>query len=397
MMISWMTEETGYRELLRGKRYRIRNERQMSSLNYSNSELIKNGWTRHEMFEEILRENPPREDYRPGDHAVAMVRFGLHGGLYCYNCPDIIYRPGDLVLVNVKGVQTVVTVESVGYYSEEEYPFHGVYMRSIQGPASGDLAEKYREAIEKEKLEAANIEKIRESARRELEEAKALKAEAEAEKARAAEEMAKAKEKLAEAKAMIASLEEEKEAVRAAAEQTEKAGKEARKEHERLKAAEREAAKVWKRKRPKTDNEVILDLRSVQDALDEDEEIYNELSALEDKMTKVMDKAAEIMEEERAAGYVETRIRKLYDSYLPKTIEVLEQYRNIFSSGLPAKSIAGLREDVLGAIDKSNQVYDNILESLYERDMLELFSEMKALQAMFAFEGLLDSDFDVKL
>ena len=101
------------------------------------------------MFEEILRENPPREDYRPGDHAVAMVRFGLHGGLYCYNCPDIIYRPGDLAVVRVRGEETVVTIESVGFYSKGEYPFHGVYMRSIEGPAEGDLAEKYREAIEK--------------------------------------------------------------------------------------------------------------------------------------------------------------------------------------------------------------------------------------------------------
>ena len=58
--------------------------------------------------------------------------------------------------------------------------------------------------------------------------------------------------------------------------------------------------------------------------------------------------------------------------------------------------MAQLREDLLSAIDKSNEVYNNILASLYERDILELTSEMEALKAMFAREGLLNSDFDIK-
>lgn len=378
-------------ELLRKKL-----ETQLENSRYETRELIKNGWTRHEMFEEILRKHPPRDYYKAGDLVVVMVRFRLHRGLYCYSSRDDIYSPGDNVVVRVGSEHEVVTVESVGYYSEEEYPFYGIYMREIEGPADGDLLEKYKETIEKEKLEAESIEEIREQARRELEEAKSLKSEAEAEKAEAAREMTEARERLAEAKELLEQLEKEKEAARIAAEKTEKAGEEARKENERLKIAEREAAKVWKRERPETDNEIILSLRDVQDALDEDETIYIELSALESKMSKVMKKADELIDEE-TDGYIETRIRKLYEFYLPKTIEVMEQYKNIFTSGLPPKSVEKIREDVLGAIDKSNQVYNNILESLYERDMLELFSEMKALQTMFAIEGLLNSDFDVKL
>ena len=112
-------------------------------------------------------------------------------------------------------------------------------------------------------------------------------------------------------------------------------------------------------------------------------------------MTKVMNKADELEGEENWDNVTDL-VRKLYDFYLPKTISVLEQYKNIFSSGLPAKSVKQLREELLAAIDKSNEVYNNILTSLYERDMMELSAEMQALQAMFAMEGLLDSDFDVK-
>lgn len=36
--------------------------------------------------------------------------------------------------------------------------------------------------------------------------------------------------------------------------------------------------------------------------------------------------------------------------YLPKTIAVLGQYRNLFTAGLPAKDVARLRSDVLDDI-----------------------------------------------
>lgn len=375
---------------------RIELETRIKNANYASRELIRNGWTRHEMFEEILGVHPPRDYYKAGDRVIVTTRFGVHGGIYCYDSPDDLYKPGDHVVVRVGADQQVVTVESVGYYSEEEYPFYGVYMREVEGPADEDLVERYKTAIDAEKLERDSINKIRETAKKELEEARSLRREAEKEKAEAALELAEAKAQSAEAKRLLKKLKKEKEAAKIAVEATEKAGEEARKEHERLKAAEKEASKVWKRERPETDNEIILSLRGVQDALDEDETIYTELSALEFKMSKVMEKADELIDEEQE-GHIEARIRKLYEFYLPKTIEVMEQYKNIFISGLPPKSVEKIRGDVLVAIDKSNQVYNNILESLYERDMLELLSEMKALQAMFAIEGLLNSDFDVKL
>lgn len=150
----------------------------MSGL-YSN--LIARGWTRHEAFEEILRNHPPRETSRPGDIVVLMVHFGLHGGQYCYLSKDDIYSPGDLVEVNVRGMPQVVTVDAVGYYSEDEYPFGDLFVRTIVGPASGDLAEKYREAIEQEAQKSDDLEKIRAEAKAALEEARNMKAASEEE------------------------------------------------------------------------------------------------------------------------------------------------------------------------------------------------------------------------
>ena len=350
--------------------------------------------TRGEAFSKLLREHPPRRERKPGDIVILEVRFGLNANTYCYISKDDIYSPGDLVEVRVQGENKVVTVESTGYYSEEEYPFKDLKLNTIIGPAHGDLARQYREAIDREQSRLDGEEEIREEARKLLEEARRMKTDAEKEKAEADKIMEEAKARLEDAKARLDEAGRIIAEAKKATKETEAAGIAARRENERLEKAKKEAAKVWKRKRPKTTNKIILNLRAVQDDLDEDEEIYKGLTALENKISKVMDKADQVRAEEGDSA--PSDIDMLYDYYLPKTIKVLEQYRNIFSSGLPPRSVASLREEVLGAIRTSTDVYDNILKSLFQSDILDLYSEMKALQNMFGIQGLLGSDFEVE-
>lgn len=393
-----------------------------------NYEYMARGWTRHEAFADILRRYPPRREYRRGDIVVLEVRFGVNENTYCYRSLDNIYKAGDLVEVSVRGMSKFVEVVSVGYYSEAEYPFNNVHLNTIIGPAKGDLAEKYRQVIEEEKRKEVSQEQLRAEAKQMLEEARMMKLEAREEKdaadrerqqaaqerekaaaireeakedrAEAASDREEAARQLEEAARILEETKKAREATKKLTEETVIAGEEARKENERLEAAVKEARKVWKRQRPETDNPTILRLRKVQDALDEDEEIYRGISALEEKIEKVIARAEEIQKEsENAEEYLpilEGDIRRLHEFYLPTTADVMEQFRNIFSSGLPPASVGRLREDVLETIEKSNEVYNNILEDLYLSDMLELQSELDALQTMFAINGLLDSDFDIK-
>lgn len=375
---------------------------------------IGNGWTRHEVFETILREHPPKTEYTPGDYVVLMVRFNLDGGTYCYLSDDDIYDPGDLVTVKVRGEEKAVEVVSVGYYSPDDYPFENVHVRRVMGPAYGDLASKYEEAIREEKEREADNEEVRAEAKAILEEARMAKSEAyrdraeakkvrdeaELEKNRAAEERQAAEQVRAEAQKRLSEAErilEEAKAVTASTEQTivktKEEGERQRAAYARLEEERREAAKVWKRERPGTDEQMILGLRAVQDALDEDEEIYNGMSRLEELMTKVIRRVDDLQEERPAA--VRDVSDRLYGFYLPKTIDVLEQYRNIFSSGLPPKNVDGLRRDVIKVINESVEVYGNILSELYASDMLNLSAELEALRMMFEFEGLTDPEFEI--
>lgn len=306
---------------------------------------IGRGWTRHEAFEDILRRNPPRKEYRRGDIVVLNVKFSYNGNTYCYLSKDDVYQSGDLVKVMVRGELKVVTVDSVGYYSEEEFPFRGVGLNTVIGPASGDLAEKYRQAIEAEKQRDEDLEVIRAEAKEMLEEARRLKVEATEEGRKAYELKAAAERQMAEAQRMIDEANAAKEAA------------------------------------------IQANLEIIERALD----------GLETRMKKVRDKAEQLAEADDTSEHVLATIRKLDEDYLPKTEVMISHYRDIFSEIIPADRIEQLRKDALEAIDQSNEVYDNILASLFERDMLVLYSEMKALQTMFAIAGLTNSDFDVKL
>lgn len=383
--------------------------------NYGYRKYIGGGWTRHEVFEKILREHPPKTEYTPGDWVVLMVRFNLDGGTYCYLSNDDIYETGDLVTVKVRGEEKVVEVVSVGYYSDADYPFKDVHVKTIVGPADKDLAAKYKEAIEEELTREEDDEAVRAEAKKMLEEARAARSEAyrdrqEAEKERQAayseteaakEDREAAKKQLAEAERILSAARRFRAGAEHAVEETQAEGEKARKVYQRLEAERREAAKVWKKERPKTDEQMILGLRKVQDALDEDEQIYRGLSDLETVITRVIQRIDEKVREQDALGSAQSLMTrditdKLYGFYLPKTIDVLEQYRNIFSSGLPRKNVEELRKDVLKVIGESSDVYGKILSELYASDMMKLSAELDALRMMFEFEGLTDSDFDVR-
>ena len=311
----------------------------------SYNNYIGRGWTRHEAFDDILRRNPPRKEYRRGDIVVLNVKFNYKGSTYCYISKDDVYKPGDLVEVMVRGETKVVTVDSVGYYSESEFPFRGVGLNTVIGPAKGDLAEKYRQTIEAEKQKDEDYEKIRAEAKEMLEEARRMKSEASAERKEAYDLKAEAERQIAEVQKL-------------------------RDDAEKAKQTAIEANKKL---------------------------IESAIVRLEARMDKVRAKAEQLSDADDTSNHIRSIIEKLDNEYMPRTESMIAHYRDIFSEAIPAENAEQLRNDALAAIDKSNEVYDNILACLFEKDMLELYSEMKALQTMFAIAGLTNSDFDVKL
>lgn len=286
-----------------------------------------------------------------------------------------------MALFRIKGSKGLYCIKC-GKAIEPHYLYCIFCGASTEDNPKCDVSKKKRwEALAKDLGDKTEREAIREEAAKELSAAKT-------EKAKAMKQKEEAEQIQAEANRMKADAQD-------ALKEATVAYEKARYDEEMREAAEKEAAKTWKRNRPETSDITILRLREVQDALDEDEQIYRKLSALEDKMSKVIEKSKEMIDDENLNNTTNL-IRRLHMVYLPKTISVLEQYKNIFSSGLPSKDVEDLRNGLLEAIGKSEEVYNNVLTSLYEKDMMELSVEMEVLKTMFALSGLLDSDFDIK-
>lgn len=81
-------------------------------------------------------------------------------------------------------------------------------------------------------------------------------------------------------------------------------------------------------------------------------------------------------------------VRKFNETYLPRTLELIEKYRK--NDGSP-EAMAKIKE-TLGVCAEA---FENIEESIYERESEDTIADIEVIKAMLAREGFLDSDFDI--
>jgi hypothetical protein len=81
-------------------------------------------------------------------------------------------------------------------------------------------------------------------------------------------------------------------------------------------------------------------------------------------------------------------VRKFDDTYLPRTLELIEKYRK--GDGSP-ETLAKIKE-TLGICAEA---FENIEESIYDRESEDTLADIEVIKAMLAREGFLDSDFDI--
>ena len=82
-------------------------------------------------------------------------------------------------------------------------------------------------------------------------------------------------------------------------------------------------------------------------------------------------------------------VRKFKETYLPRTLELVEKYRKGDGS---EETQAKIKETLAICAE----AFDNIEESIYERESEDTLADIEVIKAMLAREGFLDSDFDIK-
>ncbi len=118
-----------------------------------------------------------------------------------------------------------------------------------------------------------------------------------------------------------------------------------------------------------------------------EEDISKKLDTLEDVTSKIFDYVGQHPEKM-------PQIRKFMCYYLPTTMKLTEAYRDLEQNGLDTPEVQDTKSEIREALDKINQAFQNLLYNLVQDDLLDVSSNISALETMFAQEGLnSDQDF----
>lgn len=86
-------------------------------------------------------------------------------------------------------------------------------------------------------------------------------------------------------------------------------------------------------------------------------------------------------------------IRRFMNYYLPTTLKLLDAYREFDRQPVQGETLANAKHEIEETLDMINLAFRNLLDSLYEKDAMDVSADISVLRAMFAREGLTGKDF----
>ena len=128
----------------------------------------------------------------------------------------------------------------------------------------------------------------------------------------------------------------------------------------------------------------IKTIKAANDALPE-EEISEKLEQLEQVTSKIFD-------------YVEQHpeklpeIRKFMSYYMPITLKLVTAYQRFDQQGTNTSEVEDTKLEIKGTLDTINKAYQNLLKKLMQADILDVSSDISALETILAQEGLTEDE-----
>lgn len=83
-------------------------------------------------------------------------------------------------------------------------------------------------------------------------------------------------------------------------------------------------------------------------------------------------------------------VRQFMDYYLPTTIKLLEQYVQMQDVGLKGENITNGMKQIEDLLDKVIVAFQKQLDSLFERDVVDITADIQVMEQMMAAQGLTD-------
>lgn len=86
-------------------------------------------------------------------------------------------------------------------------------------------------------------------------------------------------------------------------------------------------------------------------------------------------------------------VRQFMGYYLPTTIKLLEQYVQMQNVGLRGENIETGMQQIEDLLDKVIVAFQKQLDSLFERDVVDITADIQVMEQMMAAQGLTNSEF----
>ncbi|MGD9560036.1 MAG: 5-bromo-4-chloroindolyl phosphate hydrolysis family protein, partial [Oscillospiraceae bacterium] len=133
--------------------------------------------------------------------------------------------------------------------------------------------------------------------------------------------------------------------------------------------------------------QTIRQIRLANDAIP-GEEISEKLAKLEKTTARIFD-------------YVEQHPEKLPDTrkflsyYLPTTLKLVEKYRQYDEMEPQPAAVVKAKAEIEATLDTIDVAFNNLLESLYHEDTLDVATDIRVLEQMLEQEGLTKKQFEL--
>ena len=88
-------------------------------------------------------------------------------------------------------------------------------------------------------------------------------------------------------------------------------------------------------------------------------------------------------------------IHKFMEYYLPITAKLVNAYKEFEAQPIQGENISKSKKEIEDTLDTIIVAFENLLDSLYEGEAMEVSSDISVLHALFAQEGLTKKDFDI--
>ena len=79
--------------------------------------------------------------------------------------------------------------------------------------------------------------------------------------------------------------------------------------------------------------------------------------------------------------------------YLPTTLKLVNAYQEFDSQPVQGENILQAKKEIEQTMDTINTAFENLLDTLFQDDVLDVATDISALETMLAQAGLTGKDF----